>query len=40
VFGVLDPLRHEGAGSQFDPDIVDTFLTLLERDEPVPALVA
>jgi len=31
---------HEGAGGQFDPEIVETFLSLLERNEVVPALVA
>jgi HD-GYP domain-containing protein (c-di-GMP phosphodiesterase class II) len=31
---------REGAGTQFDPDIVGTFLALLERLEPVAALVA
>jgi diguanylate cyclase (GGDEF)-like protein len=31
---------REGVGSQFDPEIVETFLVLLERDEPARALVA
>ena len=31
---------REGAGTQFDPEIVGTFLALLERLEPAQALVA
>ncbi len=31
---------REGEGSEFDPTIVDTFLGLLERLQPAPALVA